>query len=77
MDVTVSEMLVLERDLLSLKHAESLMEADLRDLRLREENIQDLRAVQKIILSAEDNVLSLDEVLAWILAFYRRFVPYK
>ncbi|UCH57626.1 MAG: hypothetical protein JSV18_01525 [Candidatus Bathyarchaeota archaeon] len=51
--------------------------ADLRDLRLRLENLQDLKEIQRIILVEEDRALSLDEVLSRILGFYRRFVPYR
>ena len=54
-----------------------LRPADERDLRLRQENIQDLKTVQRIFLEEEDKALSLDEVLSRILSFYRRFVPYK
>lgn len=51
--------------------------ADQRVLRLRQENMTNLRAIQKIILFEEDRALALDEVLARVLAFYRRFVPYR
>ena len=48
-----------------------------RDIRLRQQNIQDLRTLQDIILMEEDRALSLDETLARVLAFYRRFVPLR
>jgi hypothetical protein len=41
------------------------------------QNTRHLKAVQKIILIEEDRVLSIDEVLARILDFYGRFVPFK
>lgn len=49
----------------------------LRDLILRSQNMLDLRSLQKIFLVEEDVVLSLDEVVARVLAFYGRFVPFK
>lgn len=52
-------------------------EADLRDIMLRRQNIQDLKAIQNIITEEEDRVLSLDETLKRVLVFYRRFVPFK
>lgn len=48
-----------------------------RDLTLRKENIQSLKAIQNVISFYEDEILSLDEVLARVLEFYRKFVPYK
>jgi hypothetical protein len=57
--------------------AEGLRGTDLRDIRLRRQNFEGLRALQKIILIEEDQVYSIDEVLARILTFYDRFVPFK
>jgi hypothetical protein len=54
-----------------------LKEAHLRDLDIRKQNLRDLRAIQNVILLEEAQNLSLDEVLARLLTFYRRFVPYK
>ena len=54
-----------------------LKEAHLRDLDIRGQNVRDLRAIQKVIFLEEAQNLSLDEVLARLLSFYRRFVPYK
>jgi hypothetical protein len=51
--------------------------ADRRDIRMRRQNLQDLKAIQEIILVEEDRALSLDEVLARVMAFYGRFVPYR
>jgi hypothetical protein len=56
---------------------ETLRESDLRDIRLRQQNFEGLRALQKIMLVEEDQVYSIDEVLARILTFYDRFVPFK
>jgi len=57
--------------------AESLKGTDLRDIRLRRQNFEGLRALQKIMLIEEDQVYSIDEVLARVLTFYDRFVPFK
>lgn len=57
--------------------AESLRGTDLRDIRLRRQNFEGLRALQKIMLIEEDQVHSIDEVLARVLTFYDRFVPFK
>jgi hypothetical protein len=57
--------------------AESLKETDLRDIRIRRQNFEGLRALQKIMLIEEDQVYSIDEVLARVLTFYDRFVPFK
>jgi hypothetical protein len=51
--------------------------SDLMDIRLRQENNEALEAIQRIILIEEDKVMSLDEVLARVLGFYGRFVPFK
>lgn len=52
-------------------------DADRRQLRLRRQNIQDLRTLQKVIMLEEKRTLSMDEVLARALAFYGKFVPFK
>jgi len=39
--------------------------------------LQDLFTLQNVILTQEDRVLSVDEVLTRVLEFYRRFVPYR
>ncbi len=49
----------------------------LRDLILRSQNMLDLRSLQRIFQVEEDVVLSLDEVVARVLAFYGRFVSFK
>jgi len=52
-------------------------DADRYQLRLRRQNIRDLRTLQRIILVEEDRVLNMDQVLSRVLAFYSNFVPYK
>ena len=52
-------------------------DADRHQLRLRRQNIRDLRTLQKVILVEEDRVLNMDQVLSRVLAFYSNFVPYK
>jgi len=51
--------------------------ADRRQLRLRRQNIRDLRTLQKVIMLEEKRVLSMDEVLARVLAFYGKIAPFK
>ncbi len=41
------------------------------------ENIESLKAIQKIILYYENKALSLDEVLTRVLDTYNETVPYK
>jgi hypothetical protein len=60
-----------------LEYHEPLPESILNDLRIRRENLKDLRSIQTILLVEEDQPYSLDEVLARVLALYRKFVPYK
>lgn len=55
----------------------ALRPADLRDIRLRKQNAQIIKAIQEIILAEEAKVMSRDEVLSRILAFYGRYVPFK
>jgi hypothetical protein len=57
--------------------AESLRGANMRDIRLRWQNFEGLQALQKIMLIEEDQVYSIDEVLARVLTFYNGFVPFK
>ncbi len=47
------------------------------DLTPSRENIESLKAVQKIILYYENKALSLDEVLTRVLESYNETVPYK
>lgn len=56
---------------------EYLRPSDARDIKLRRQNLQDLFTLQNVILSQEDNALSVDEVLTRVLEFYRRFVPFR
>ena len=48
-----------------------------RDLELRMRNVEDLKSIQKIISVEEDQEFSLDEVLARVLALFRKFLPYR
>ena len=52
-------------------------EDDVRDLNLNKENILDLKIIQRVFMMYEDEFLSLDEVLARVLEFYRKFIPYR
>lgn len=69
--------MLLEEIELPVEVKAKLKEAHLRDLDIRRQNVRDLRAIQKVISLEEAKNLSLDEVLARLLSFYRRFVPYK
>ena len=51
--------------------------ADLRDIRLRKQNKQIIKAIQEIILAEDDRVMSRDEVLSRILEFYGQYVPFE
>ena len=42
-----------------------------------QECFNDLHLIQRVILEEEDQALSIEEVLARVLGFYRQFVPYK
>lgn len=50
---------------------------DMRDCNPGEENVEALKALQKIILLYEGRHLSLDQVLARVIEFYGEFVQYK
>jgi hypothetical protein len=54
-----------------------LRSSDLRDLNLRRQNVQAIKAIQSLIMKEEDTVMSQDEVLSRILDFYSRYVPFK
>ena len=56
---------------------EKIRASDLRDIRLRQQNLDDLMKLQKVMLLEENRVLSYDEVLTRIITFYSRFVPFK
>ena len=56
---------------------DSLNEEEIRLLKTMEQNIQDLKRIQFIYLMEEDKNLTLDQVLARVLSFYRKYVPYK
>lgn len=57
--------------------AQVLSSSDLRDLNLRRQNVQAIKAIQSIIMTEDDTVMSQDEVLSRILDFYSRYVPFK
>ena len=57
--------------------AQVLRSSDLRDLNLRRQNVQAIKAIQSIIMKEDDTVMSQDEVLSRILDFYGRYVPFK
>jgi hypothetical protein len=57
--------------------AQVLRSSDLRDLKLRRQNLQAIKAIQSIIMEEDDAVKSQDEVLSRILDFYSRYVPFK
>ena len=42
-----------------------------------EENLESLKAIQKVISLEEGQDVTLNEVLARVLQFYRIFVPYR
>lgn len=54
-----------------------ITESHRRELVLSRQNTEDLRSIQEVISLEEEKELTLVEVLAHVLAFYRRFVPYK
>jgi hypothetical protein len=58
-------------------NSEKIRASDLRDIRLWQQNLDDLRRLQKVMLIEENKVLSQDEVLARLLTFYARFVPFR
>lgn len=59
------------------EHFEQLPQSILRDLKIRKQNMEDLKALQRIILVEEDRQCSVDEILARVLSLYRKFVPYR
>lgn len=54
-----------------------ITESHRRDRMLGRQNAEDLRSIQNVISIEEEKELTLVEVLAHVLSFYRRFVPYK
>lgn len=54
-----------------------ITESHRRELALRRQNTEDLRSIQKVVSLEEEKEPTLEEVLARVLSFYRRFVPYK
>jgi len=68
--------LVSEMDIPSIP-LDSLSEEEFSLLKTMEQNIQDLKRIQFVYLMEEDKNLTIDEVLARVLSFYRKHVPYK
>ena len=50
---------------------------DMAEIDIADENLRDLMAIQRVVLIEDGLESSLDEVLACVLVFYRRFVPYN
>ena len=73
---TLENKFIGEMDIQSIS-LDSLNEEEFRLLKTMEQNIQDLKRIQFIYLMEEDKNLTLDEVLARVLSFYRKHIPYK
>ena len=73
---TFENKFVSEMDLQSIS-LEDLNEEEIRLLKTMEQNMRDLQRIQHIYLMEEDRNLTLDEVLARVLSFYRKYIPYK
>lgn len=64
-------------ELLSIDEIQVIEPASIRrDLSLKLQNMKDLRSLQGVIITEEDRAMSIDEVLARVLKFYRRYVPF-
>lgn len=50
---------------------------DMAQIDVADENLQKLMQIQNVILVEDETESSLDEVLARVLMFYRKFVPYN
>ena len=46
-------------------------------INIKDENLQNLEKIQEIFHMEVGEEISLDETLAKILAFYKKFVPYN
>jgi len=46
-------------------------------INIKDENLQNLAKIQHVIQLYDGKETSLDEALARVLSFYRRFVPYN
>lgn len=55
----------------------SLRLNDMAQIDVADENLQKLMQIQNVILVEDETESSLDEVLARVLMFYRKFVPYN
>jgi len=45
--------------------------------KISESNLENLKALEKVIRAEEGREVSTDEALMRVLEFYRRFVPYS
>ena len=50
---------------------------DLARIEIKEENLKNLEKIAKMMEYESADVKGLDEALAKVLTFYRRFVPYS
>jgi len=46
-------------------------------INIKDENLQKLEKIQNVVQMEEGREISIDEALARVIAFYRRFVPYN
>ena len=46
-------------------------------INVKDENVQNLAKIQNVITFEEGKHVSLDEALARVLAFYKKYVPYN
>jgi len=46
-------------------------------MNLSKANAQNLKAVQKVIMTEEAKSITMDQALTRVLAFYHKFVPYN
>lgn len=49
---------------------------EMAEIDIADENLRSLEAIQNIILVEDGKETSLDEALARVVAFYRKFVPF-
>lgn len=50
---------------------------EMAEIDIADENLRDLKAIQRVVLFEDELEASLDEILARVLGFYRKFVPYN
>jgi len=46
-------------------------------MNLSKANVQNLKAVQKVIMTEEAKEISMDQALTRVLSIYHKFVPYN